>query len=205
MPSVGCPRRAGAAARALAVRASPARRASHGSRQLLTLATALPISAPPCLPFSIIQPHLHRKYPFSSVLYCRYSPDLWELIKRLLAKSPAARPTMDEVMQMEMVRANGTPALPAQEQGSARLRHATSAAGALEHASPWHACRLLWGPTWRHPLGLPPLATPASTHRRTAADPAWLPARCPPAQPCDPAQPSRPAVAGSCPPAPAAC
>ena len=34
----------------------------------------------------------------------RYSPDLWDLIRLLLARNPAERPTMDELWQMEMVR-----------------------------------------------------------------------------------------------------
>ena len=55
-----------------------------------------PLTHPPTHPPT----HPHPPLPFMP----RYSPDLWDLIRLLLARNPAERPTMDELWQMEMVR-----------------------------------------------------------------------------------------------------
>ena len=54
-----------------------------------------------------------RNFSSLSLPLPRYSPDVWKLIRWLLVQNPAARPTADEIMGLEMVRAVpvGSPAL----------------------------------------------------------------------------------------------
>lgn len=73
---------------------------SYSSRELWQLIGWLLVQKPPRCP-------AHPPHP----PYCRflsaprYSRELWQLIRWLLVQNPAARPTMDEIMDMEMVRA----------------------------------------------------------------------------------------------------